>query len=944
MSIKFEAFPSAGGAGTDTLDDVTGRGSSTTNAITVGGVTIGTEYTLPATDGSSNQYLKTDGAGNLSFAALDITGGLEYKGEYTGQSLVTAEKGDFYIVSGSQTLAGVSLSSGDHIVFNNNATDPVLSTQFDVIDNTETTPTLDAVTTQGSSTTNDVTVGGLTVQGDISADGNLTRSIGDETNRFISYFGDVNGAIRFKAKNNSGAQMTKGQVVTITGVSGTIPTVDLADANDSAKMPAFGLVYANANDQAEVQIVSFGNLENVNTGSFTAGDTLFVSTTAGALTATKPTGESSLLQNIGRVVRSDASAGVIIVGGAGRTAATPNLDQDKVFLGNASNQATPTALSSIALSSFNDDLSYLVPSNNLSDLASASTARTNLGLGTSATLDVGTTANLVVQLDGSARLPAVDGSQLTNISATDSTKLAIANNLSDLASASTARTNLGLGTSATLDVGTTANLVVQLDGSARLPAVDGSQLTNLPGASAASETVAGLIEIATDLEAQGATATDKALVPSNLSSIDLSSLNDDLSYLAPSNNLSDLNNASTARTNLGLGTSATLDVGTTANLVVQLDASARLPAVDGSQLTNLPGGSAASETVAGVIEIATNLEAQAATATDKALVPSNIGSIDLSSFNDDLTYLTDITSESLGDLSDIALGTLSSGEVLSYDGTNWINSASSGGGYTVSNKTSADFTASNNTFYYVNTASGTTTTATLPARTYSATDERIKFFNHGDGLLRVLEVSNPTRIHPNEAGDDGGGIGSSWKIIGSRSVIEFLGIPNTYNWEWAISAQLELGKDTLSNDGDVLRYDSSTDQMTALPYTFPTSDGSANQILKTDGAGALTFIDQPGDSPTLTSASPSSNYTISTYSGTEEIFILTPSANISVFLPAAATVGSGYKYHIKNMASGFTLTIDANSTETIDGSATIDITNQYEALTLVTNGSNWFII
>ena len=39
-----------------------------------------------------------------------------------------------------------------------------------------------------------------------------------------------------------------------------------------------------------------------------------------------------------------------------------------------------------------------------------------------------------------------------------------------------------LGTAAAEDVGTSANNVVQLDGSARLPAVDGSQLTNLPSA------------------------------------------------------------------------------------------------------------------------------------------------------------------------------------------------------------------------------------------------------------------------------------------------------------------------------------------------------------------------------------------------------------------------------------------------------------------------------
>jgi len=36
--------------------------------------------------------------------------------------------------------------------------------------------------------------------------------------------------------------------------------------------------------------------------------------------------------------------------------------------------------------------------------------------GTAAPLDAGTAANNVVQLDGSARLPAVDASQLTNIS------------------------------------------------------------------------------------------------------------------------------------------------------------------------------------------------------------------------------------------------------------------------------------------------------------------------------------------------------------------------------------------------------------------------------------------------------------------------------------------------------------------------------------------------
>ena len=104
------------------------------------------------------------------------------------------------------------------------------------------------------------------------------------------------------------------------------------------------------------------------------------------------------------------------------------------------------------------------------------------GLGTAAVLNVGTADTNVVQLadvSGTVKLPAVDGSQLTNVTSTDATKLAITSNLSDLNDAGTARTNLGLGTAATKDTGTSNGNVVELDATG-LPAVDGSQLLNLP--------------------------------------------------------------------------------------------------------------------------------------------------------------------------------------------------------------------------------------------------------------------------------------------------------------------------------------------------------------------------------------------------------------------------------------------------------------------------------
>jgi len=158
----------------------------------------------------------------------------------------------------------------------------------------------------------------------------------------VEFIGDLEGAVRFNAK--AGEALTKGDAVYVSGVSGSLPVVSKADSSNSATMPSFGLAGSTVSLNASVQIVTFGTLSDFDTSAFTLGDTLYVNGT-GTLSATKPTGESNLVQNIGKVQRVHASAGSIKVGGAGRANDTPNLNENKIFIGNASNQTTTQTLS-----------------------------------------------------------------------------------------------------------------------------------------------------------------------------------------------------------------------------------------------------------------------------------------------------------------------------------------------------------------------------------------------------------------------------------------------------------------------------------------------------------------------------------------------------------------------------------------------------------------------
>jgi hypothetical protein len=104
-------------------------------------------------------------------------------------------------------------------------------------------------------------------------------------------------------------------------------------------MPALGIITSTLADEGEGYAVLIGKINGLNTSSFSEGDTLYVGT-SGTLTTTVPSGEGALIQNIGKVLKVHASNGSVMVTGAGRTNATPNLNDGNIFIGNGSNQAT----------------------------------------------------------------------------------------------------------------------------------------------------------------------------------------------------------------------------------------------------------------------------------------------------------------------------------------------------------------------------------------------------------------------------------------------------------------------------------------------------------------------------------------------------------------------------------------------------------------------------
>jgi hypothetical protein len=195
--------------------------------------------------------------------------------------------------------------------------------------------------------------------GDIDISGTVTADLIKST---------LEGSVHFEAQ--AGEALVKGEVVYVSGISGNTPIVTKARSNSSTTMPAFGIAAEDISLNNSGNIVTFGSQTGLDvsdfgeTGiTFSLGDTVYVSSSeAGRLTNIAPAGESNLIQNIGKIERATPTTNMTIkVGGAGRSNATPALNNGNIFIGDSNNRAVTTSLQteveSYSINSLTEDAS-----------------------------------------------------------------------------------------------------------------------------------------------------------------------------------------------------------------------------------------------------------------------------------------------------------------------------------------------------------------------------------------------------------------------------------------------------------------------------------------------------------------------------------------------------------------------------------------------------------
>ena len=305
---------------------------------------------IPSQTGNSGKYLTTNGTA-LSWASI-AGGGLSYQGTWNASTNTptlassTGTNGYYYIVStaGSTNLNGITdWQIGDWLLFNgtvwqkidqSNLVTSVAGRTGDVVLSNTDISGLGTMSTQNANsvaitggTESAVSHSGDTITNYLNWTGTSAPSYQegrvwyDSTAKAIAYYNDVSSVtvhighdLQFKVINNTGSTIPNGSPVYITGTSSgqTYPNVALAKADVASTSTVIGLTDGAIANGSVGYVTSTGNIDGVNTGTFTVGQVLYLSPySAGQLMNTIP--PTGITVQVGMVTYVDSSNGKIYV-------------------------------------------------------------------------------------------------------------------------------------------------------------------------------------------------------------------------------------------------------------------------------------------------------------------------------------------------------------------------------------------------------------------------------------------------------------------------------------------------------------------------------------------------------------------------------------------------------------------------------------------------------
>jgi len=843
-----------------------------------------------------------------------LVGGIDYKGTFnaatgltnSGGNLNNAEQGDLYVIDTAGTIYGADWEVGDHLLINADMGGSISNSKIDKVDNTDLVTSVNGqtgpVNIYADDSTLNIAGAGLSISGS-GATSTLNADSASES---------AAGIIEIATN----AEATAGSATDKALVPSNLSSVGTSQLNNDA---GFITSVASASDSA-AGIIEIATNAEATAGSAT--DKALVPSNLSSVGTSQLNNDAGFITSVASA--SDSAAGIIEI--ATNAEATAGSATDKALV--------PSNLSSVGTSQLNNDAGFITSagvSNQITTVVRTGSS-TSITAVVNALYSVGTSSATItlpssslsegdlvgVGAQGDDKTNTVVSGSISNSNNTDvasvtftasrrgvvwfaydsdSSKWVQLNDPTNVSSATEAGI-IEIATNAEATAGSATDKALV---PSNLSSVGTSQLNNDAGfitsVASASDTTAGIIEIATNAEATAGSATDKALVPSNLSSVGTSQLNNDAGFITSVASASD----STAGI-IEIATNAEATTGSATNKAL---VPSNLSSVGTSQLNNDAGFitsvASASDSAAGIIEIATNAEATAGSATDKALVPSNLSSVGTSQLNNDAGFITSVASAS-----DTTAGII---EIA----TNAEATAGSATDKALVPSNVASLSIANTQVTGLGTASTAASTDFLSGTGADTLG--------GDLNIGTSDIVSSSNADIELAPDGTGAVSIKGNTTGGNN-----------------QGALKLNCEHNSHFVQIKSPShSSLSSQGSYTLTLPPDDGDANQVLKTDGSGVLDWVDQAsgggGWTYSAITADPANAQAGYHYSCTGTFTITLPTSGVS----------AGEEIRVKNMGSG-TVTIDPQ-TQNIDGATTDYVMDvQYGAITLVSTGSHWEII